>query len=104
MFRTLALFPKTAASHFDMDYFLTKHIPMVEELLEDHGLVRIEVEEGVSVAPPGPTVSYTVLASLNFSTLKALEGAMATHGAQLSADFANFTNVQPQLQVNEVIR
>lgn len=104
MFRTLATFLKTADSHFDMDYFLSRHVPMIEALLTGAGVVRINVEEGVVLEPPGPAVSYAVLASLTFRTLEALERAMVTHGAQLSTDFSNFTDVEPQIQVNRVRR
>jgi uncharacterized protein (TIGR02118 family) len=96
------MFPKTDDGHFDMGYFLNKHVPMVEALLEEAGLVRIDVEEGVSIPTPGPAVVYTVLASLTFNSYEALEGAMRSYGVELRADFPNFTNVEPHIQVNRV--
>lgn len=97
MFRTVAFFPKTADSHFDTDYFLNQHVPMTEAVLGEAGLVRIDVEEG------GPAVVYAVLASLTFKTFEALERAMVTHSAELTAD-PNFTDVKPRIQVNRVMR
>lgn len=47
MFHKIALFSKTAHSHFNIDYFLNNHILMAEELLEETGLVRSEKRSSI---------------------------------------------------------
>ncbi len=76
---------------------------MTKALLEEAGLLHIGVEESVVFELHGPAVVYAVMSSLTFDTLEALEQAMRTHGAKLTADFANFTDVKPQIQVNRVV-
>jgi hypothetical protein len=34
MIRVTVLFPKTSDSHFDMNYYLTKHVPMTKAKLQ----------------------------------------------------------------------
>ena len=72
MVRTWALFPKTA----DSDYFLSKHLTLVEKLFEPEGLLELRVEEGVGIEPPGPPLQYTMLAALTFTSLEAPDRAM----------------------------
>lgn len=103
MFRSLAMFPKTPGSRFDMDYFLNKHLPLVKTLFKHTGLISIDVEIGVALAPPHPALGYTVITALTFNTLEALEQATASNSARLRADIPNFTNVQPLIQVNQLV-
>lgn len=104
MFRTWALFPKTAESRFDRDYFLNEHIARVKALLGPHGLLDINIEEGALLEPPGPETAYVMMSCLTFETLEALETAMRACGRELSAEFADFTDVRPTIQVNRVVR
>ena len=102
-FRALVMFPKTEDSHFDMDYFLERHVPLATRVLGKAGLVDFEVQEGVALPPPVPAVRYTVIASLIFSSFEALERALVTHAATFRADGPNFTTVSPIVQVNRVL-
>ena len=104
MFRTWALFPKTDRSRFDTNYFLTEHMRKTKALLAPHGLQGLNAEEGVVLKPPGPLATYLMMSCLTFENSGALEAAMAACGEELSADFANFTDVRPLIQVNRVVR
>ena len=104
MYRAWALFPTTAETRFDKDYFLTEHVRKVDALLKPHGLLDLSAEEGVVLESPGPERTYLMMSCLTFESLRALEDAMKTYGRELTADFANFTDVRPLLQVNRVVR
>lgn len=55
------------------------------------------------MGPPGPERTYLMMACLTFESSGALEAAMAACGRELAADFANFTEVRPLVQVNRVV-
>ncbi len=98
VYRLSAIYPQTEDSTFDMDYYLSTHIPLVEELFQP---VSIEVNEGVSGAEEGSPPPYAVMTDITFATLEDLQNAVATHGAEVIGDIPNFTNVEAQLQINK---
>ncbi|MGH2389628.1 MAG: EthD family reductase [Chloroflexota bacterium] len=102
MIRVTVMYPKTADSTFDLDYYLSKHIPMVKERLAPSGLTAVQVDEGLGGGAPGEPPAYTVICALLFDTMDGLQSGMATHGGEIMGDIANFTNVRPTIQVSQV--
>ena len=102
MIRLAVMYPKTADSTFDMDYYLTKHMPLVRERLSASGLTATHVDEGLGGGAPGEPAPYAVICNLTFDTMDGFQGAMAAHGGELMGDIPHFTNVQPTLQVSQV--
>ena len=46
MIRVTVLYPRSSDTHFDMDYYLNKHIPMVKARAKEIGVgIGIEVDE-----------------------------------------------------------
>jgi uncharacterized protein (TIGR02118 family) len=103
MIRVTALYPKTATSRFDKDYYLNKHTPMVREKLTPTGLLRIYVDEGLGTLTPGEPPAFEMIGYLEFSTIEDLQKSLGAHGAEIVADIANYTDVQPIIQVNRVV-
>lgn len=100
MIRVTVLYPKSADSHFDMEYYLTQHTPMVKERLTPLGMLRIEVDAGLAGFPPDQPALYHAIGYLVFEKVEDLQTGMGTHGAEIMGDIANYTNVQPIVQIN----
>jgi uncharacterized protein (TIGR02118 family) len=96
------LYPKTAESTFDYDYYSATHVPLVRARWEPLGLERADFFGGTSTLD-GSAAPYEVTAMLHFSNEDALQKALATHGAEVVGDIPNFTNVQPLIQTNRVL-
>jgi len=94
------LYPNTAGSRFDQDYYVQKHIPLVKERWSSMGLQDARIVRGVG-APGGGDATFQVIALLTFESQDALQKALAAHGAEIVGDVAQFTDVQPIIQVNE---
>ena len=104
MIRLIALWPKTTDSHFDMDYYLSKHVPMTKAKFQSSGIsVEGEVDEGLGTLTPGEPVPYAAIGYLLFETMEDLQKGLAAHAAEILADVPNFTNVQPQIQIGSVV-
>jgi len=95
MIRVSVLYPE--GGKFDFDYYVNKHMQLVHRLLGPFGLVRTEVDKAVGKAP------YMAAGHLIFNKLEDMEKALQAHDPELAADVVNFTNVQPQFQVSEII-
>ena len=48
MFRVSVMYPNQEGVKFDIDYYRTKHMELVNTLLKPFGLIKTEVDKGVS--------------------------------------------------------
>jgi uncharacterized protein (TIGR02118 family) len=104
MVKISAIYPGSITDHFDWDYYTGKHIPLCLQLIGTHpGFRGVSVERGLSGAAPGVPAAFLGMCHFSFATAEDLSEAFAPHAATLQADVANFTDIQPVLQVSEVV-
>lgn len=88
------LYPRTDDSTFDMDYYVSTHMPMFVDALGDACK-----NWGASRIADGP---WQALGWCHVESQEAMNTALGEHGATIAADVANYTNVSPQMIVGEV--
>ena len=103
MIKLTVIYPNSENSHFDMDYYLQTHTPLVRERLSPLGLVAIELSAGLAGMAPGVAAPYAMIGNLCFNSMEELQNALATHGAELIADIANFTNIQAEMLITQAV-
>ncbi len=102
MIRVVILYPKTADSHFNMQYYLNSHIPLVRQIFKDLSLTHIEVDEGVANAFPDQAVPYASISYFTFLHDQDFQAGMMARGGEIIGDMHNYTNIQPQIQIDKV--
>jgi uncharacterized protein (TIGR02118 family) len=103
MIRVSVLYPTSEGKKFDVDYYVNKHMKLVRERLTAFGLVRTEVDKGVAGGAPGAPAPYVAIGHVYFNGLDGFQKGMGQHGKEIMADIANYTNIQPQIQISEVV-
>lgn len=103
MIRVAILYPRRDDSWFDWDYFIQKHIPLVNGLLQPLGLVRGEADEGLGTAVPGQPSPFLAIGYLYFQTLEDLQNALGQHSPRIMADMPHYTNIEPQIQISRIL-
>ncbi len=103
MIRVSVLYPGGEGKTFDHGYYVHKHMALVKEWLGSLGLRRLEVDKGVAGGAPGAPAPYTAVGHLYLDSVADFQSAMKPHGKELFADVPNFTNIQPQVQISEII-
>ena len=96
-----AIYPIGDGDTFDYDYYVDTHIPLVKEHFGPAGMTGITASKGLAGGPDVPPGFFTV-ATMNFPGMAELQAALGGAGPVL-ADIANFTTVQPQLLIGEVM-
>ncbi|HVC61545.1 MAG TPA: EthD family reductase [Acetobacteraceae bacterium] len=96
------MYPATADARFDMDYYLKTHVPMVGARCQPFGLSDAKVLRGAG-APGGAAAAYSVIALLTFGSAQEFQRAMEQHGKEIMGDVPKFTNIQPVIQISDVL-
>jgi len=102
MIRVVVSYPNQAGARFDLDYYLTRHIPMVAEKLGP-ALAGWSAEQGIGAGTPGAPAEFMIQATLTLVSLEAFPAAMATDGPAIMSDIKNYTDIQPHIQVNKIL-
>ena len=103
MIRVSVLYPNQPGSKFDEKYYMEKHIPMVNRRLKPHGLVRVEVDKGVSAANPKEAAPFIAVAHLIFNSVEDVHKGFQAVGRDVMGDIPNYTSIKPQIQISEMV-
>jgi uncharacterized protein (TIGR02118 family) len=101
MYCVSVAYPQQSGGTFDFDYYINNHIPMVAGFLPN-SLSKTEVRKGAQ-SPDGSAPSYVCLANIWIHSTGEFEAALAEHGKEIMGDVPNFTNIEPILQIDEVV-
>ena len=103
MIRVTVLYPAGDGKKFDVDYYKNKHMKLVSDRLKPFGLVRTEVDKGVAGGAPGSAAPYVAIGHVYVNSLDGFQKGMGQHGKEIMGDVPNYTNIQPQIQISEII-
>jgi uncharacterized protein (TIGR02118 family) len=76
-------------------------MPLVKRLL-GAAVKGIAVEHGIGGGAPGAAPQFLAMGHIYFESVEAFQSSFGPHSAEIVADVANYTNVQPVLQISEV--
>lgn len=101
MIKVSVYYPNSSGARFDMDYYVAKHLPMVQSKIGP-ALKAVAAEKGIAGGAPGAPAPYIAVGHLTFDSVEAFQAAFAPHAPAIMADVANYTNVEPVIQIGEV--
>lgn len=94
------IYPVSDASTFDFDYYLSTHFEIVGANMGPH-IASSQVVKGLA-GGPDTAAGYHAIATLTFADQGAFDAAMQAAGPVM-ADVPNFTNIQPDILIGEVV-
>ena len=94
------LYPNVADATFDMDYYLTRHMPLVMERFGAHGMSGWRV---VRFAGAPERTPFSVMATLDFGSLESIRAALSAEGGPVLADVPNFSDQKPVLMMGDAV-
>lgn len=92
MIKVSVLYPKGDGVTFDMEYYKTKHMEIVNRTMKPS---KIEIDSGID----GP---YLAIGHLYFESQETMGAGLADAG-EATADVANFTNAQAAFQISQTV-
>lgn len=104
MIKISILYPNNKGARFDMRYYVDTHMPLSIGLLSAHsGFKGVSVERGLGGAISGTDAAVVAMCHFLFNTAEDFMAAFTPHAAVLQGDMPNYTDIEPVIQVNEVV-
>ena len=103
LIKVSVMYPFSEGKTFNMEYYETKHMPMVAGFLGAN-LVKYTIEKGVASGIPNQPLPYMAIGIFYVKSLEEYQSAIGPNRDAIRADFANYTNVAPIILVSEVDR
>lgn len=101
MIKVTVLYPKAEGKRFDFEYYRDVHIPLSIRLLGP-AIRSVTVERGIKPGAPWPSPAFFAIAGFVCESIEAYTRALARHMNQLHDDVANYTDVEPIIQISEI--
>jgi uncharacterized protein (TIGR02118 family) len=94
MIRVSVSYPSSDTSTFDHEYYSATHVPLVAKTWNP---LSTTVDKGVN----GPNVAAV---HFTFDSLAVFQAALGLPGtAEVMADVANYTNIEPVMQISDIV-
>jgi uncharacterized protein (TIGR02118 family) len=101
MIRVAVLYPNGPDTKFDMAYYTSKHLPMVQRKC-GAACKSIAADYGLSGGEPGTKPIYIAAGYLTFDSVDSFQKSFGPHAPEIMADIERYTNVQPVIMIGEV--
>lgn len=102
MIKVSVLYPNGEGKSFDMDYYCNKHVPMLDKLLGD-AVKGATVEKGLGGGTPDSPATFVAMGNLYFNSMEEFGSSFGPNADKIMADLPNFTNIEPTIQISEVM-
>lgn len=96
------MYPNNDDVRFGMDYYSQQHMPMLAQLFGSK-MIRYEIDQGVGGRAEGEKAPFVAIGHLYFEKLSHYQEAFGTHSERILGDIPNYTNVQPVVQISELV-
>ncbi len=97
------MYPYAEGKTFNMEYYETKHMPMVAGFLGPN-LIKYTIEKGLASGIPNQPLPFMAIGTFYVKSLSDYQAAIAPNRDAIRADFSNYTNISPVILVSEVVK
>jgi len=97
------MYPYAEGKTFNMEYYETKHMPMVAAFLGSN-LIKYTIEKGLASGVPNQPLPFMAIGTFYVKSFSDYQAAIGPHIDAIRADFANYTNISPIIFVSEVVK
>jgi uncharacterized protein (TIGR02118 family) len=102
MVKVSVLYPHKDGARFDHAYYRDKHMPLVKERL-GNACLYYTVDKGLAGGAPGAPAPFIGMCHIYCDSADAFQQAFAPHAQEIMGDIPNYTDLQPMIQVSEVV-
>jgi uncharacterized protein (TIGR02118 family) len=97
------MYPYAEGKTFNMEYYETKHMPMVAGFLGSN-LIKYTIERVLASGIPNQPLPFMAIGTFYVKSLSDYQAAIGPNRDAIRADFSNYTNIIPVILVSEVVK
>ena len=101
LFKVAILYPNGEGKTFDMDYYESKHMPMVAGFLGKN-LKFYEIDKGIAGRTPNDKVPFLAIGYFYINDVAEYNKVIGQNIDAIRKDIAKYTNIQPTIQISEI--
>ena len=102
MIKVSVMYPNTPDARFDHAYYRDVHMPLLKKRMGD-ACKHYTVDKGLAGGAPGAPATYVGMCHIFCDSAEAFQGAFGPHAKEIMDDIANYTDLQPVIQISEVV-
>ena len=102
MIKVSVMYPNTPGARFDHAYYRNTHMPLVKSKMGE-ALQYYTVDKGLAGGAPGQPATFVAMCHLFCDSVESFQAAFGPHAQAIMADIPNYTDLQPVLQISEVV-
>jgi uncharacterized protein (TIGR02118 family) len=103
LIKVSVMYPYAQGKTFNIEYYETKHMPMVAAFLGSN-LVKYTIEKGLASGIPNQPLPFMAIGTFYIKSLSDYQTAIAPHRDAIRADFPNYTDISPVILVSAVVK
>ena len=97
------MYPFAEGKTFNMEYYETKHMPMVAGFLGSN-LAKYTIEKGFASGIPNTPLPFIAIGTFYVKNLSDYQAAIGPNRDSIRSDIPNYTNISPIILVSEIVR
>ena len=102
MIKVSVMYPNTPGARFNHEYYRDKHMPLVKARMGE-SCKFYTVDKGLAGGAPGAPATYVGMCHIFSDSVEAFQAGFGPHAKEILADIANYTDLAPVMQINEVV-
>lgn len=102
MIKVSVMYPNKAGAKFNHEYYRDSHMPLVKSKMGS-ALLYYTVDKGLAGGAPGEGPTYLAMCHLFCDSVESFQSAFGPHSSTIMADIPNYTDLQPVLQISDVV-
>jgi uncharacterized protein (TIGR02118 family) len=102
MIKVSVMYPNTPGSRFDHAYYRDKHMPLLKARM-GAACKSYTVDKVMAGGTPGSAATYVGMCHIFCDSVESFQAGFGPHAKEIMADIANYTDLQPVIQISEVV-
>ena len=102
MIKVSVMYPHQPGARFDHDYYRSRHMPLLKSRLGD-ACLYYTISRGLAGGAPDAPPAYVAMCDVFSDSVATFQAAFGPHAREILGDIANYTDLQPVMQISEVV-
>ena len=102
MIKVSVMYPNKPGARFDHTYYKDKHLPLVKARM-GAACKSYTIDKGLAGGAPGEAATYVGMCHIFADSVDAFQKSFGPHAGEILGDIPNYTDIQPVIQISEVV-